>query len=200
MATDPQCEYGRRHFLKDSLVSVVKTAHEFTKHRDTPSDQANSQAPVREDWLRPPGAVSESMFLDRCTRCGDCIKACPHSAVAVHPRDGFPIIFPDQAPCYLCDDVPCVSACETDALVAVQHIGDVRMGLAVVSPKTCTAEQGCNACVSQCPTHALSMDFDALRVIVSDAQCVGCGICEYTCKTVNDRIAITIRPARSFAA
>jgi len=28
MATDPQYEYGRRHFLKDSLVSVVKTAHD----------------------------------------------------------------------------------------------------------------------------------------------------------------------------
>jgi ferredoxin-type protein NapG len=200
MATDPQYEYGRRHFLKDSLVSVVKTAHEFTKHRDAPSEQSESPAFVREDWLRPPGAVPESMFLDRCTRCGDCAKACPHSAVTVHPRNGFPILLPDQTPCYLCDDVPCIAACETDALVAVQHIEDVRMGLAVVSPKACTAEQGCNACVSQCPTHALSMDFDVFRVIVSESRCVGCGICEYTCKSVNDRIAITVRPARSSAA
>lgn len=200
MATDPQYEYGRRHFLKDSLVSVVKTAHEFTKHRDAASEQPESQAFVREDWLRPPGAVPESMFLDRCTRCGDCAKACPHSAVTVHPRNGFPILLPDQTPCYLCDDVPCIAACETDALVAVEHIEDVRMGLAVVSPKACTAEQGCNACVSQCPTHALSMDFDGFRVIVSESRCVGCGICEYTCKSVNDRIAITVRPARSSAA
>lgn len=200
MATDPQYEYGRRHFLKDSLVSVVKTAHEFTKHRDAPSEQPEAPAFVREDWLRPPGAVSESMFLDRCTRCGDCAKACPHSAVTVHPRNGFPILLPDQTPCYLCDDVPCIAACETDALVAVEHIEDVRMGLAVVSPKACTAEQGCNACVSQCPTHALSMDFDGFRVIVSESRCVGCGICEYTCKSVNDRIAITVRPTRSSAA
>lgn len=200
MATDPQYEYGRRHFLKDSLVSVVKTAHEFTKHRDAASEQPESQAFVREDWLRPPGAVPESMFLDRCTRCGDCAKACPHSAVTVHPRNGFPILLPDQTPCYLCDDVPCIAACETDALVAVQHIEDIHMGLAVVSPKACTAEQGCNACVSQCPTHALSMDFDVFRVIVSESRCVGCGICEYTCKSVNDRIAITVRPTRSSAA
>jgi ferredoxin-type protein NapG len=116
----------------------------------------------------------------------------------MHPRDGSPILFPNQTPCYLCEDVPCISACGTDALVAVEGIQAIRMGLAVVPLKTCTAEQGCNACVSQCPTHALSMDFDAFRVIVSEPRCVGCGICEYTCKTVNDRIAITVKPARSF--
>jgi len=198
MAIDPQYEYGRRHFLKDSLVSVVKTAHEFAKHRDAPSERPESPVQVREDWLRPPGVVSESTFLDRCTKCGDCVKACPYGAITVHPRDGFPILFPNQTPCYLCEDVPCISACGTDALVAVEHIEDIRMGTAVVSSKACTAEQGCNACVSQCPTHALSMDFDVLRVIVSQPRCVGSGICEYTCNTVNDRIAITVRPARLF--
>jgi Fe-S-cluster-containing dehydrogenase component len=44
------------------------------------------------------------------------------------------------------------------------------------------------------------MDFDVLRIVVSDAQCVGCGVCEYTCKSVNDRVAITVKPARSFTA
>jgi ferredoxin-type protein NapG len=196
MASDAQYEYGRRHFLKDSLVSVVKTAHEFAKHRDAPAEEPAT--PVREDWLRPPGAASEPMFLDRCTRCSDCVKACPYGAIAVHPRDGFPILFPDQTPCYLCEDLPCIAACVTDALVAVETIEDIHMGLASVSPDACTAEQGCNACVSQCPTHALSMDFDVLRIMVSGDQCVGCGICEYTCKSVNDRVAITVKPARSF--
>ena len=196
MATDPQ--YGRRHFLKDSLVSVVKTAHEFAKHRDAPPEPPKPA--VREDWLRPPGAVSESTFLDRCTQCGDCVKACPYGAITGHPRSGLPILFPDQAPCYLCDDFPCIAACATGALVAVDRVEDVRMGLAVVSSKGCTAEQGCNACVSQCPVHALSMDFDLLRIIVSDQQCVGCGICEYTCKSVNDRVAITVKPVRHSAA
>lgn len=195
MATDPQ--YGRRHFIKDSIVSVVKTAHEFAKHRDAPSEQP--EPVVREDWLRPPGAVREETFLERCTQCGDCVKACPYGAITAHPRDGSPIIFPDQTPCYLCEDLPCITACGTDALVGVENVEDVRMGLAIVSPRTCTAEQGCNACVSQCPTHALSMDFGVLRVLVSGEQCVGCGVCEYTCKSVNDRVAIRVSPARSFA-
>lgn len=198
MANDPQYEYGRRHFLKDSLVSVVKTAHEFTKHRDAPTEEPPPL--VREDWLRPPGAVSESMFLERCTRCSDCVKACPYGSITVDPRNGSPILFADQTPCYLCDDMPCIAACGTDALVTVEGIESVRMGVAMVSQKACTAEQGCNACVSQCPTYALSMDFDLLRIMVSGEQCVGCGICEYTCKSVNDRVAITVKPTRSLPA
>lgn len=38
MATDPV--YGRRRFLKDSVVSLAKTAQEFVKHRDAPSEKA----------------------------------------------------------------------------------------------------------------------------------------------------------------
>ena len=124
MATDP--EYGRRHFLKDSIVSIAKTAHEFAKHRDAPPEQP---APaVREDWLRPPGAASESIFLDRCTRCGDCIKACPYQAIAVHPANGSPILFPNQTPCYLCEDFPCITACGTDALSPIEGVEQVHMG------------------------------------------------------------------------
>jgi ferredoxin-type protein NapG len=70
------------------------------------------------------------------------------------------------------------------------------MGLAAVSAETCTADQGCHACVSQCPTDAVSMDFGRMAVTVHEDRCVGCGICEYTCKTVNDRVAIRVIPAR----
>lgn len=192
MATEPQ--YGRRHFLKDSIVSIAKTAHEFAKHRDAPA--APSAPVVREDWLRPPGAAPESVFLDRCTRCGDCIKACPYQAITIHPTNGSPILFPDQTPCTLCEDFPCIAACGTDALVPVEGVEHVNMGTAVVSERICTAEQGCHACISKCPTHALSMDFGTFRVVVSTDECVGCGVCEYTCKSVNDHLAIRVRPAR----
>ena len=111
-------------------------------------------------------------------------------------RDGSPVIFPDQMACHLCEDFPCIAACETDALLPVDSPRDVRMGLAVVSQKTCTAGQGCHACVSQCPTEALSMDFDTLRLVVASGQCVGCGLCEQICKTVNDRLAIKVTPIR----
>jgi ferredoxin-type protein NapG len=186
--------YGRRDFFKDSVVSVAKAAHEFVKHKDAPREQA--PVPARSDWLRPPGAVAESVFLERCTRCSDCAKACPHGAIAFEPGTGTPVIFPDAVPCQLCEDLPCIAACETDALGPVHDHREVRMGMALVSERSCTAGQGCHACVSRCPTDALSMDFETMRLIVASERCVGCGICEHICKTVNDRLAIKVTPAR----
>lgn len=191
MATDPL--YGRRRFMKDSVLSLAKTAQEFVKHRDAPPEKA--PAPARRDWLRPPGAVPESIFLARCTRCGDCVKVCPYGSIKFDQRDGSPVIFPDDVPCYLCEDFPCIAACGTEALLPVEGREQVRMGTAVVSHRDCTAGQGCNACVSRCPTDALAMDFDAFRLVVSENRCVGCGLCEQTCKTVNDTIAIKVSPA-----
>ena len=196
MADDPQ--YGRRHFLKHSLVSLAKTAEEFVKHRDAAPDAPATRS--RTDWLRPPGAVSESLFLERCTRCGDCVKACPYGSILFDTHNGSPILFPDEVPCHLCETLPCAAACATDALIVPDSFDQISMGLAVVSERSCTADQGCNACISRCPTKALSMDFDTLRVDVSRERCVGCGLCENTCKTVNDRIAIKIRPARALVS
>ncbi len=194
MAQDPA--YGRRQFLKESVLSLARTAHEYVKHRDAPAE--DDATPVfRSDWLRPPGAVAESVFLERCTRCGDCVKACPYGSISLSRRDGTPEIFPDQIPCYLCHDFPCIAACGTDALVPVASREEVTMGTARITHRHCTAGQGCNACVSQCPMTALAMDFESFRLVVTEARCVGCGICEQTCKTVNDKIAIRVAPARS---
>lgn len=192
MASDPK--YGRRDFLKDSVFSVARAAQEFSKHREA---QPEKQAPViRKDWLRPPGAVEETLFLDRCTKCNDCVKACPHGSIVLHQVDATPVIFPDQIPCYLCEDLPCIAACATDALLPVEGPEHVRMGLATVSHRLCTAGEGCHACVSKCPTEALLMDFDTQQLAVTKERCVGCGICEQICRTVNDHIAIRVTPWR----
>jgi len=196
MATDPDPQYGRRHFLKDSVLSVAKTAQEFLKHRDAPSEKEKAQPTFRTDWLRPPGAVAEALFVERCTLCGDCLKACPYESIKPEPKSGSPVIFPDETACYLCEDFPCIASCETEALLPVAGREAVSMGVAVVSHRICTAGQGCHACVSQCPTGALAMDFEAFRLVVLEDRCVGCGLCEQTCKTVNDKIAIKVTPAR----
>jgi ferredoxin-type protein NapG len=87
-------------------------------------------------------------------------------------------------------------ACGTGALLPVQHSRQVRMGTAAISHRLCTASQGCHACVSRCPTDALAMDFESLRLSVVTEACVGCGMCEMVCKTVNDHVAIRVVPAR----
>ncbi len=192
MASEPQ--YGRRQFLKDSVISVARAAHEFVKHKDAPREK--SELPPRVDWLRPPGAIEEGIFLERCTRCGDCAKACPYGSIEFDRQNGTPVVFPDHIPCYLCEDFPCITACSTDALLPLTGREDVKMGQAVVAHSDCTAGQGCHACVSKCPLDALQMDFKLMRLVVSSDRCVGCGICESVCKTVNDRIAIKVSPAR----
>jgi ferredoxin-type protein NapG len=194
MATNPS--YGRRDFLKDSVLSVAKAAQEFAQERDAVPVQAPT--PARTDWLRPPGAAEEADFLERCTKCSDCIEACPPAAIVV-TADGTPGIFADHTPCMLCEDLPCIAACATDALLPVARAGDVRMGVAAIVQRLCTAGQGCHACVSKCPTNALDMDFESLRLVLSPALCVGCGLCESVCKTVNDHVAIRVTPARQLA-
>ncbi len=196
MAGEPK--YGRRDFLKDSVVSVAKAAREFNLHKDAPREQP--APPPRTDWLRPPGAVAETLFLERCTRCGDCAKVCPPGAIVTDPANATPVIFPSETACELCDDTPCIAACATEALLPVESVSAVRMGVAVVSHRVCTAGQGCHACVSKCPTDALAMDFEALRLVVTAQRCVGCGMCEHICKTVNDHLAIKVTPARNLAA
>lgn len=198
MPTDPQ--YGRRNFLKDSALSFLKTAHEYVKHRDAPAEKPPPVAPPpRQDWLRPPGAVPEALFLERCTQCGDCIDACPYDSIRA-VAGGTPVLFPDEEPCHLCEDFPCIAACEPEALMPVASREEVNMGLAVVSHRLCTAGQGCHACVSSCPTQALAMDFGAFRLQVEAERCVGCGLCEQVCKTVNDKIAIKVLPVRLLAS
>jgi ferredoxin-type protein NapG len=196
MATDSP--YGRRDFLKDTVVSVAKAAREFTKHQEVVPERP-APAPGRTDWLRPPGAADEVLFLERCTQCGDCAKVCPYGSITFHPQNGTPVIFADQVPCYLCEDMPCIAACATEALLPVEERRQIRMGVASVSHRVCTAGQGCHACASKCPTDALSMDFDLQRLVVTTERCVGCGLCEYVCQTVNDRVAIRVTPFRSLA-
>ncbi|NGZ11188.1 MAG: 4Fe-4S ferredoxin [Nitrospira sp. LK70] len=196
MATNPS--YGRRDFLKDSVISTVKAAREFVKHADgLPAEPVSP--PTRIDWLRPPGAVGEQLFLERCTKCNDCVTACPPGAIVAHPQDGSPVLFADQSPCLLCEDLPCIAACGTDALVSVMGVNQVHMGIAAISQRFCTAGQGCHACVSKCPTDALVMDVGSLHLSVVTESCVGCGMCEMICKTVNDHVAIRVIPSRHLA-
>lgn len=73
-------------------------------------------------WIRPPYAIDEVDFLDACTRCGDCITACPHDVIFPIPTkygeefSSTPILNLSEKGCHLCEDWPCVNVCKTSAL------------------------------------------------------------------------------------
>ncbi len=188
--------YGRRAFLRQSLVSVGSTVQEFIKHRDAKDVKESRPASslVQKGWIRPPGAVGGQEFLDRCTKCGDCIDSCPHHSIQKLQIDESPAIFPGKAPCQLCHDFPCIEACDAEALMPVSKLEMLDMGVAVISAILCTASNGCNACVSKCPMQAISMDFFNYSVSVDGGSCVGCGLCQFICGTVNDQSAIRVLP------
>jgi heterodisulfide reductase subunit A len=56
----------------------------------------------------------------------------------------------------------------------------VEPAIAVVEPSRCIA---CEACVSVCPYHAISMDAERGVAVVVPAQCKGCGTCAAWCPT-----------------
>ncbi|RLA40504.1 MAG: hypothetical protein DRR42_25795 [Gammaproteobacteria bacterium] len=103
----------RRGFFKTVFRS---TTWEVVKHAD---------AKVKKDarrWIRPPYAINELDFLLSCTRCGDCIQACPHdvifplSARVGAKAVGTPALDLLNKGCHLCKDWPCVQACNETAL------------------------------------------------------------------------------------
>jgi MauM/NapG family ferredoxin protein len=149
--------------------------------------------------LRPPGAVAEQDFLEACTRCGDCATACPHDAIREAPARlraaaGTPSIDPIAAPCMLCDDLPCIAACETGAL---RSEAPSTLGLAQVQPLDCLNRLGssCSVCLERCPVPgALELVGDV--PVANERLCTGCGICQHVCPSPQNAIAILPNPDR----
>lgn len=145
----------------------------------------------RKRLVRPPGAVQEEAFLQRCTRCDACIKACPHWVIRKAGEElgrrigGTPIFLPAENPCLMCEEFPCIAACETGALMWPSEGESARIGVAVPCADTCYLAQGqpCDYCEKECPTAPVSITASSRgRPAEVDAQtCTGCGKCAQIC-------------------
>ncbi|GAB4377344.1 MAG: hypothetical protein Kow0042_24940 [Calditrichia bacterium] len=139
--------------------------------------------------LRPPGALPEKEFEDRCIRCRKCQHVCPFDSIKITNgawglKMGTPVIYPRQIPCYLC--MKCPPVCPSGALNPDVTMERVRMGVAKIDESTCLPYQGilCRACYERCPIYreAIVLE-DQLYPKVIDNKCTGCGICENVCPT-----------------
>lgn len=166
----------------------------------------------KREILRPPGALPEPSFLLTCTRCGDCVPACPHKAIhlvhqvesGVHLRT--PFIDVSHRACEFCEDFPCIESCKPGALkrnIASKETNkngnslEVNpMGVAKVQKEHCLSTQGqiCDYCRKSCPPgiNALTLK-DRESPEINEDACVGCGKCAYICVSQTGK-AITIKP------
>jgi ferredoxin-type protein NapG len=162
--------------------------------------------------IRPPGALGEKDFLGACVRCGLCVRDCPFNILHLSELGeevplGTPYFTAREAPCEMCEDIPCVKACPTGALDhGLTNIDDARMGLAVVIDReNCLAFRGlrCEVCFNVCPLRSKAITLDlrhnprsgkhAMFVpVVHSVACTGCGKCERAC--VLEQAAIKVFP------
>ena len=138
---------------------------------------------------RPPWALAEALFVDRCTRCNDCLSACPEH-ILVASDGGFPTVDFKRGACTFCGD--CAAACQPLALVRGAGIPAWRYK-AVVGP-TCLPNKGveCRVCGDACEARALRFvpaRGGIAELQVDTAACTGCGDCVAVCPVG----AITLR-------
>jgi MauM/NapG family ferredoxin protein len=163
---------GPSQFAPDETSSLPMPAHESPRYRQS--------FPV----LRPPGAIEEESFLDGCTKCNACVEACPHDAITQAPlrfrrAAGTPMIDPIKSPCRMCEDFPCIAACEPSVLRMAMP---KKMGVARIDIFTCLAHTGsfCTVCSEHCPVDgAIEVTNGMPRII--EETCTGCGVCQHVC-------------------
>ncbi len=185
----------RREFFRRGLGRV---AEEAVQHVDKKMVERASR------WIRPPFAIPELEFLLACTRCDACIKACPHNII-------FPLAVNNGADvmntpaldllnkgCRLCEDWPCVTACEVGALKipAIENAEDgedasetgivpqPRLAKLSIDTENCLPYQGpeCGACASACIIDG-ALEWQMERPSINQEKCTGCAMCREVCIT-----------------
>lgn len=139
--------------------------------------------------IRPPWALPEAEFTECCTRCNDCLSACPEQIV-VSGDGGFPTIDFARGECTFCGD--CVNACQPLALLKIAE--QVPWSYKALIAPNCLPHKGveCRVCGDYCDARAIRflprIGGSPLPEIDVE-KCTGCGACIAPCPVT----ALTIR-------
>jgi ferredoxin-type protein NapF len=167
-----------------------------------------------EGLIRPPAALREDKFLNRCIRCGNCMKVCPTNGLQpVLLGLGLqglwtPHLVPEIGWCeYNC--TLCGSVCPTGAIphLALFKKQKVKLGLAKIDSDLCLPikdKKECIVCEEHCPVPQKAIKLKPeivegeilLKPEVDEELCIGCGICQTKCPTRPIR-AIRIFPTKA---
>lgn len=154
--------------------------------------------------IRPPGALIEQEFLQRCIRCAECIQVCITNGLQpAFLESGLEGIFSPyllarsgycEFNCTLCGQV-----CPTGAIssLELEQKHKAKIGHAWFDKNICLPfAKGipCIVCEEHCPTSDKAIKFNQVVVTnqqgvsvtvkqpyIVDAHCTGCGICENKC-------------------
>jgi MauM/NapG family ferredoxin protein len=191
---------SRRRLIFTSVLAVV--AAPFFKI--TP---AAKRAAAK--LIRPPGALPEPRFLQKCVKCGECMKACPTNALQPALNEAgpegiwTPLLKPRVGYCeYYCS--LCTQVCPTGAIeeLTIEEKIKVKIGSAWVNKSRCipyVLGSPCIVCEEHCPTSPKAIKLVRTEVQLIDGTvqtplapvidldlCIGCGICENKCPVVDD--------------
>ena len=135
--------------------------------------------------IRPPGAVEERAFLERCIRCAECMKVCPNNAL--HPAfleagvEGIwtPILIARIGYCeHSC--VLCGQVCPTGAIQKITEkekqgkgIPPIKIGTAFYNQGRClpwSMQTPCIVCEEFCPTSPKAIWVEEVDAQVRDSK------------------------------
>jgi ferredoxin len=172
--------------------------------------------------IRPPAAISESEFLNRCIRCLACVRMCQSNGGCLQPASLLhgvgawaPIADMRRGYCeYNCN--LCTRVCPTNAIrpFSLQAKQKFPMGTAVFNKNLCIPYQrhtDCLVCEEHCPLPDKAIKFHLKEVELPSGKkkmikfpyidrelCIGCGICEHKCPLQGERgvyVTVEKRPA-----
>ena len=182
---------SRKSFLVWLVISIVS----FLGFRNRESGSATPVVSI----IRPPGVKNEDEFLDRCIRCGNCMKVCvtnglqPLLLQAGIAGIWTPQLLPEIGYCeYNC--TLCGNVCPTGAIprLTLEQKRQARLGLARIDRSIClpwSEGKDCIVCEEHCPVaeKAITLKEENIRgkivkrPYVDPALCIGCGICQNKC-------------------
>jgi MauM/NapG family ferredoxin protein len=195
-----EADPGRRGILLLLSSSVLLAG--FGKFRSSAASRS---------VIRPPAALPEEEFVDRCVRCGNCMRVCITNGLQPSMGESgisgiwTPKLVPEIGYCeYNC--ILCGNTCPTGAIrrVSLAQKRDTRLGIAVVDRSICISWAGgkqCMVCEEHCPVPDKAIkaveetvNGKVIRKPVVDGNlCVGCGICQNKCPVGPVR-AVRVRP------
>jgi len=190
-------DISKRRFVLSSLSGIVALSAVKTGFQNIVTAQQS---------LRPPGALPEPEFLDRCVRCQECVKICSTTGGCLQPAllesgwEGIwsPLVNARLGYCeYNCN--LCGQVCPTGAIhpLDLESKKKMRMGTAYFDKSRCIPwyrGEDCLVCEEHCPLPDKAIKFDvrearkpdgASQIVkfpyVDESLCIGCGICVTKC-------------------